>query len=58
VEIVFSAVSDPRLYNEDRRPTELELMGSLEMAVEDDSEEMARKKLVCAKKTSYVLYIE
>jgi hypothetical protein len=34
---------------------ESELREYLEMAVEDDSEEMARKELGCEKKTSYVL---
>jgi hypothetical protein len=33
---VFSVVSDPRLYNEDPRPAELELRESLETEVEDD----------------------
>jgi hypothetical protein len=49
---VFSVGSDPRLYNEESRPAEKELRESLEMAVEDDSEEMARKELGCGKKTS------
>jgi hypothetical protein len=34
-----------RLYNEGPRPAELELSKSLETAVEDDWEEMARKEL-------------
>jgi hypothetical protein len=33
---VFSVGSDPRLYNEDPRPAEIELRESLEMPVEDD----------------------
>jgi hypothetical protein len=33
---VFSVGSDPRLYNEDPRPAEIELRESLEMTVEDD----------------------
>jgi hypothetical protein len=36
METVFSAESDPRLYNENLRPAELELREPLEMAVEDD----------------------
>jgi hypothetical protein len=40
VETVFSVGSDPRLYNEDPRPTELELREYPETAVEDDGEEM------------------
>jgi hypothetical protein len=36
IEMVFSVISDPRLYNEDPRPAEIELRQSLEMAVEDD----------------------
>jgi hypothetical protein len=32
---VFSVGADPRLYNEDSRPAELELRESLEMAGED-----------------------
>jgi hypothetical protein len=35
------------MYNEDPRPAELELRESLEMTVEDDWEEMARKELAC-----------
>jgi hypothetical protein len=35
-ETAFSAGSDPRLYNEDPRPAEIELKESLESAVEDD----------------------
>jgi hypothetical protein len=33
---VFSVGSDPKLYNEDYKPAELELRKFLEMAVEDD----------------------
>jgi gamma-glutamyl-gamma-aminobutyrate hydrolase PuuD len=33
---VLSGGSDPRLYNEDPRPAELQLRESLEMAVEDN----------------------
>jgi hypothetical protein len=40
-----------RLYNEDTTQLELELKESLEIVVEDDCEEMARKELGCAKKT-------
>jgi hypothetical protein len=36
METVFSVGSDPRLYNKDPRPAELELRKSLEMVVEDD----------------------
>jgi hypothetical protein len=36
METVFSAGSDPRLYNEDSRPVSLEFRESLGMAVEDD----------------------
>jgi hypothetical protein len=36
METVFSVGSDLRLYNEDPRPTELELRESLETPVEDD----------------------
>jgi hypothetical protein len=38
METVFSAGSDPRLYNEDPRLVELELREPHEMAVTDDSE--------------------
>jgi hypothetical protein len=48
---VFSVGSAPRLYNEDPRPAEIELRESPEIAVEDDSEEIARKKLACDLKT-------
>jgi hypothetical protein len=38
---VLSAGFDPRLYNENHRPTEvISLEGSLETAVENDREEM------------------
>jgi hypothetical protein len=37
---------------------ELELRKPLEMAIEDDGEEMARKELGCEKKTSYVLQLQ
>jgi hypothetical protein len=36
METVFSVGSDPRLYNGDPRPAEIELKESLETAVEDD----------------------
>jgi hypothetical protein len=36
METAFSDASDPRMYNEDPRPAELELRESLEMTVEDD----------------------
>jgi hypothetical protein len=42
---VFSVGSDPRLHNENQRPAELELAESLETAVEDDWEEMAKHQL-------------
>jgi hypothetical protein len=42
---VFSVGADPRPYNEDPRPAELELKESLEMAVEDGQEEMAIRNL-------------
>jgi hypothetical protein len=34
--MVFSFGADPRLYNEDPKPAEIELRDCLEMAVEDD----------------------
>jgi hypothetical protein len=40
IETVFYIGSAPRLYNEDPRPAETELRESLEMADEDDWEEM------------------
>jgi hypothetical protein len=49
-EAVFS-VGPPRVYNEDLTQLELE-----EMAVEDDWEEMAKRKLGGAKKTSYMIW--
>jgi hypothetical protein len=36
METVFSVASDPRLYNGDPSPAEIELRESLEMTVEDD----------------------
>jgi hypothetical protein len=36
MEKVFSVGSVPRLYNEDHRPTDLELRESLVTAIEDD----------------------
>jgi hypothetical protein len=36
MESMFSVGSDPRLYNENPRPAELELRKFLEMAVEND----------------------
>jgi hypothetical protein len=36
METVFSVGSDPRLYDEDPRPAEVEFRESLESAVEDD----------------------
>jgi hypothetical protein len=36
METAFSVGSAPRLYNEDSRPAEIELMEFLETAVEDD----------------------
>jgi hypothetical protein len=57
-ETVFSIGSAPRLYNEDPGPAKSELRESLEMAVEDDLEEIARKELGCAKKTSCVLQLQ
>jgi hypothetical protein len=53
---VFSVGSAPRLYNEDLTQLELELGLVLEMAVQGDWEEMARKELDCAKKTSRVIW--
>jgi hypothetical protein len=52
---MFSMVSAPRLYNEDLTQLELELGRLLEMAVEGDWEEMARKDLDCAKKISCMI---
>jgi hypothetical protein len=34
--LLFSVGADPRLYNEDPRPADIELRESLEMVVEDD----------------------
>jgi hypothetical protein len=34
--MVFSVGSDPRIYNEDPRPAELEMREPLETAVKDD----------------------
>jgi hypothetical protein len=45
METVFSVVSAPRLHNEDPEPAEIELMDSLETALEGDWEEMAANKL-------------
>jgi hypothetical protein len=56
--MVFSVGSDSRLYNEDPRPAEKALGASLEMAVEEDLGEMARKELGCGKKTSCVRQLE
>jgi hypothetical protein len=42
---VLSVGSAPRLYNEDPRSAEIELREFLEIPVEDDREEMARKEL-------------
>jgi hypothetical protein len=59
-----SVWSDTRLHNEDSRPAELELRELLEMAVEDDWEEMVKKKWgvgirLCKKKrTSCVLQLQ
>jgi hypothetical protein len=52
---MFSVRADPRLYNEDPRAAELELRESLETAIGDNGEEMSRKELGCARKTSRVL---
>jgi hypothetical protein len=52
---VFSVGSAPRLFNEDPRQGEIELRETLGMAVEDDREEMARKELRYANKTSCML---
>jgi hypothetical protein len=49
METVFSVGCDPKLYNEDPRPAEIELRESLEMA---------RKELGCEKKTSSVLQLQ
>jgi hypothetical protein len=48
---VFSVGAAPRLYDENPRQAEIELMESLDAAVEDDLEGMARKELGCAKKS-------
>lgn len=52
---MLSLVSVPGLYNEDLRPAEIKLRETLEVAVEDDREEMERKKLGREKKNSCVL---
>jgi hypothetical protein len=49
--MVFPVGAAPRFYNEDLRQLRGELMESLETAVEEDREEMARKELGCEKKT-------
>jgi hypothetical protein len=51
---VFSVGSGPRLYKEDLTQLEFELGPVPEMTVEGDWEEMTRKELDCAKKTSCV----
>jgi hypothetical protein len=48
---LFSVVSASRLYNGDPRPAEF-LRYSIEVAVEGDRKEIARKELGCAKETS------
>jgi hypothetical protein len=53
---VFSVGAALRLYNESLTQLELELGRVLEMAVEGDWEEMARKELDCDKKTSRVIW--
>jgi hypothetical protein len=58
METVFSSGSDPRLSTEDPRPAEIELRESLQMAVNDDWEELARKELGCEKETSCVLQLK
>jgi hypothetical protein len=45
-----------RVYNEDLTQLELELCRILEIAVEGDREESARKELGCAKKPSCVIF--
>jgi hypothetical protein len=45
METVFSVRSAPRLYNEVSRPAEIELWVSLEMAIEDDREEIGKKEI-------------
>jgi hypothetical protein len=52
---VFSVGSVPRLHNEYPSSAEIQVRESLEVAVEDDREEMARKELSRDKKTSCVL---
>jgi hypothetical protein len=51
---VFSVGSAPRLYDEDLTQLEFELGRVLEISVEGNWEERARKKLDGEKKTSYV----
>jgi hypothetical protein len=58
METVFSVGSAPKLYNKDPRLAKLELRESPEMAVENYKEELERKKLDCAKKTSCVLQLQ
>jgi hypothetical protein len=54
IEAVFGVGSDPRLHNKYTRQAELEIRESLEWQSKM-TEEMARKELGCAKKTSCVV---
>jgi hypothetical protein len=58
METVFSVGSAPKLYNEDPRPAQIELMEPFEVAVEDGWEETVRKELGCARETSCVLQLQ
>jgi hypothetical protein len=44
MQTVFSVGSSPRLYDEDPKPAEIKLRKSLETAVEDDWEEVAKQE--------------
>jgi hypothetical protein len=55
---VFSVEFSLRLYNEDSMPAEIELMESLEIAIVDDWEELAKKELGSEEKTSCVIQLQ
>jgi hypothetical protein len=55
---VFSVGTALRLYNEDLRPAKRRIEVVSCDGIENDREEMARKELGCAKKTSCVLQLQ